>query len=487
MRLTPLLAALCPLIALPVLAQEAGPAPVASSIRFVPGQLVERVASSLDRSQHYAVYLPSDYRPDRKWPVLLLLDPRGRALIPMALARESAERHGYLVLSSYNTLSDGSNQPNIDAMAAMLTDAQRLFAVDPVRLYLVGFSGTARVSWEFAFGLRGHVAGIIGFGAGVTPGFKFTQQGISGPIPFVYYGGAGTSDFNYEEMLALDQELDRLAMTHRLQYFDGPHSWPPVRVMKDAIDWMQLQAMRQGLAPKDSAWVDSLFHTEFYRAKASETSGDSYSAFRRYRAIATDFQGVAEVSAVTARVSELEKGAAVRDAIRRQEKMVERNHTYLRKLGRFLEEYRTAKAPPSLDRSLKTLQVAELQKRRADMRDTVAALAAGRLLEHIVVFSSFYEPRDYLEKGDAARALAILALGEAVGPGPGVCYNRARALGMLQRQEEAVHALECWARGAKPRPDEVATDSDLAMLHGHPAFDALVARLRQGPILPAHP
>lgn len=487
-RITTLIAACASLIALPVQAQERGAPPVASSIHFVPGDLVERVASSLDRSQHYAVYLPSTYGTDRKWPVLLLLDPRGRALIPMGLARASAERYGYVVLSSYNTLSDGSNQPNIDALSAMLTDAERLLAVDPARYYLVGFSGTARVSWEFAYGLRGHVAGIIGFGAGVTPGFQFVQHGITGPVPFVYYGGSGTTDFNYEEMLALDSELDRRGMIHRLQYYDGPRSWPPRRVMTDAIEWMELQAMRQGLARKDGAWIDSLFGAELGRAKTLEAAGQSYAAFLRYRAMAADFRGVAEVASVAARAAALEQGSAVRDAVRRQEKVVAANHAYLRRLGRFLKEFRRAKSPPSLKHSLKVLQVAELEKRRADARDTLAALAAGRLLEQVLVFSSFYEPRGYLDRGEAERALAILAIAEAVRPGQGICYTRARALVLLHRRDEAVKALTCWIRDARPSPGQVATDSSFVMLHGHPAFEALVTRLaEQGPILPAHP
>lgn len=439
----PLLLVLSSALITPLQSQEATPAPLVSSMTFRPGQLVERVTSSLDRAQQYAVYLPSNYRTDGKVPVLLLLDPRGRALVPMNLVKVRAERHGYLVLSSYNTQSDGDNQPNLDAMAAMLTDVQRTFAVDRTRFYLVGFSGTARVSWEFAYGLRGTVAGVLGFGAGVTPGFNFAPAGFSGPIPFAFYGGSGTSDFNYEEMLSLDDELDRLGMTHRLQYYDGPHAWPPVHVMEDAIDWMELQAMRKDLAPRNAVWIDSLFTAALARARELESAGESFAAWRQYRNIAADFAGVSPVAPVEARAAELEKSPGVKKAIRAQAEMIERNHAYLRKLGQFLQDYRSAKSPPSLEKSLKTLQVVELKKAKADTRDTLAAMAAGRLLEHVEVFSSFYEPRDYMERGDPARALAMLELAESVSPGPGICQSRAEALEMLKRPEEAAKAREC--------------------------------------------
>jgi len=487
MRLATLVALCAPLAILPLQAQTASAPPVVSSLRFVPGEMVERVASSLDRSQHYAVYLPSAYRTDRKWPVLLLLDPRGRALIPMGLARAAAERHGYMVLSSYNTLSDGSNQPNIDAMAAMLTDAQRHFSVDPGRLYLVGFSGTARIAWEFAYGMRGNIAGIIGFGAGVPPGFEFERPGQTGPLPFVYYGGCGDGDFNYEELLQLDQELDRWGVAHRLQFFEGPHSWPPARVMTDAIEWMELQAARKGLALKDSLWIDSLFTAGLERARTREDSGETYEAFLGYRALATDFAGLRDVSWAEGKAAGLEKSAPVRGVIRRQQEMIARNRIYLRKLGSFLADFRKAKSPPGVDRALKTLEIDRLKKRLADTSDRESALAAGRMLAQAAVFTSFYEPRDYLARQEPARALAMLAIAEAVRPRSSICYDRARALGMLQRQEEAVKALACWASQSRPDPDSLAADTDLAMLHGHPAFEALVARLKEGPILPAHP
>ena len=71
-----------------------------------PGRIVTRLTSVSDLSEQYAVYLPSRYRTDRSWPVLVLLDPRGRALLPMERVREVAERLGYIVLSSWNSRSD---------------------------------------------------------------------------------------------------------------------------------------------------------------------------------------------------------------------------------------------------------------------------------------------------------------------------------------------------------------------------------------------
>jgi hypothetical protein len=134
---------------------------LAAADTFPVGEVVDSIVSISDPTQSYALYLPSAYDPGRTWPVMYLMDPRGRALIPMELFREVAERHGWILISSYNTMSDGPTEPNEVALDAMLGDTQQLLSANLNRLYLCGFSGTARMSWPFAVNLAGHVAGMI--------------------------------------------------------------------------------------------------------------------------------------------------------------------------------------------------------------------------------------------------------------------------------------------------------------------------------------
>ena len=59
------------------------------------GVIVDPVASSADPDVTYALYLPADFTPEGRWPVLLIMDPRGRALVPLELFRPAAERLGW--------------------------------------------------------------------------------------------------------------------------------------------------------------------------------------------------------------------------------------------------------------------------------------------------------------------------------------------------------------------------------------------------------
>jgi hypothetical protein len=61
-----------------------------------------------------------------------------------------------------------------------------------------GFSGTARFAWLTAAELEDNIAGIIGFGGGLPPEYQPPREARYG-----FYGAAGFTDFNFEEMLAL--------------------------------------------------------------------------------------------------------------------------------------------------------------------------------------------------------------------------------------------------------------------------------------------
>ena len=163
------------------------------------GRVIQRITARADTSQRYALYLPSSFTRDRQWPILFLLDPRGRALIPLQRFQPAAERLGYIAISSYNTLSDGPAEPNYKAMNAMLDDVQRSLPVDSRRFYLVGFSGTARFAWQMTTQLPGTVAGIIGAGAAVPGGRSWMESNI-GIVGFSRPGVTGSSRFANEEL-----------------------------------------------------------------------------------------------------------------------------------------------------------------------------------------------------------------------------------------------------------------------------------------------
>lgn len=148
------------------------PAAQGDMLRIPLGKAVERVPAASDPTQQYVLYVPSGYDAERPEPVLFLMDPRGRAMVPMRRFESAAEAQGYVLISSYQTLSDAGSAfaVNARALTAMLRDVQVRLSVDASRFYLVGCSGTAHYAWTAAAGPDGHVAGLVSVDDGLGLG-----------------------------------------------------------------------------------------------------------------------------------------------------------------------------------------------------------------------------------------------------------------------------------------------------------------------------
>jgi len=443
------------------------------------GQIVETVTAQSDPSQRYALYLPSRYEADSAWPVLIVMDPRGRALVPLRRIVDAAEEHGYIVVSSYHTLSDGPSEPNERAMAVLLEELPQRYALDTRRLYLVGFSGTARASWGFAPRMSGHVAGILGFGAGLPSTYYRAGAVPAGGWGFAFFGGAGTTDFNFDEVRETEEILERHGIARRLRFYDGPHAWPPAAVFAEALDWMELQAVRTGLRPASSVPIEAIYARRLGEAQELEAAERLYEAFERYRAIAEDFEGLRATEHAQTRASELEQSEPVQQTGRRLDGLARRNSDLQRRLAFVLQMIRSG-SPLSLERSLEQLRVARLQGEAADADDLLGALGAQRALETYFVYSAFYEPREHLEQGEPTKALEALAIAGAVKPGhPQVCWFGAEAHLKLGHVPETLDALECLAGAGWLDPDRLESPA-FDPLRGEERFQALVAGLGRG-------
>lgn len=373
---------------------------VASWDTLPAGRVVERVVSPSDSAERYALYLPSRYDQAHGWPLLVLMDPRGRALTPLELVRPAAERLGFIVVSSYNTASDGLEAPNERAFQAILADLLPRLAVDRHRIYLAGMSGTARLAWDFAFRLPGAAAGVIGFAAGLPVPYQQLVDAYGGPPGFAFFGGAGRYDFNYAEVRALDRTLDRVGVPHRVAVYDGPHGWPPAGVFDAALTWLDGMARGQDDSTRGASAGDSAYRAALASAHATDTR--------------------TPVSDAAAEESErlMRQELAFRDT-----------------LVDVIQQIRRDPPAATIDPWMDRLGIPALLE-TASGRDTLAAASAYRQLALMFVEFSFYERRAYMEHGDFERALLVLHIADAVRPGmPQVCEAIAQAARALGRDD----------------------------------------------------
>src|SRR5260221_2465001 len=269
-------------LALAVLSAAFFTAPALIAEEFAAGKVVEKVACSAQPKIVYALYLPSGYTPEKKWPIVYALDASKLALDPMEVFHDAAERHGVIVVSSYDSASDTDTAPTLTAVRAMWDDPHARFSSDDHRVYFAGYSGTVRISCYLAIGRPGAITGIIGASAGFPMDRRPKRD-----TDFLFFGTSGIKDFNYSELHALDVEMNGLQLPHRIEYFSGGHEWMPAPLADEALDWMELRPMMAGPTPKDDARIAALWTTDLGRAKALESAGQILASAPGARALAT--------------------------------------------------------------------------------------------------------------------------------------------------------------------------------------------------------
>ena len=440
-----------------LLVGAAGPAraqaPADAALISIPlGEPVERMAAASDTTQHYALYLPSGYDPASPPPVVFLMDPRGRAMVPLDLFREAAEARGYLLISSHETLSDADDAfaVNEQALTAMVRDVQLRFTADLDRLYLVGFSGTAHFCWFAAPSLDGHVAGIVGVGDGLDPTISGVRATLAMDRPPAYFGIAGTRDFNYDPAVLRDRHLDNAALQHRFRSFPGRHAWPPDSLAAEALAWFDLLAQRDTLG---STALGERYTSRLAEATAFEADGNLREALRRYREIVADFGDTHDTSEAASQADRLARFREVRRELRNEERRAERVSDYKLRVNTFVEEHLADGDPVSHDRATRRLDLRRLIEEAGDTEHPLEADAAGRMLTSAFAQLAFYGPSQALDRAQYATADGLLRLALVIQPAAaGACFRRAQALAQLGRIEEALGAADCAAVAPSLRP-----------------------------------
>lgn len=431
---------------------------------FVHGGFTENVPTLADPAQTYTAYLPSTYDEKRKWPVLLIFDPRQRGTFAAKIFREAAEKHGWILVSSNQTRSDGDMKPNIDAINALWPEVRRRFASDPRRIYAAGFSGGGILA--LLLGGRVPLAGVID-----ASGRRSAVE-LKAPA-FAHFGTAGLADFNYVEMRELDDAFAKMRAPHRFEPYDGTHSWMPERLAAAGVEWMELLAMRAGLRERDGAMIGEAYARALAAAGARGAT-KKLDALRDYRWIVETFDGLVDVAAARSALAALEANPEVAKLRAAEQRAFGYEQSMIQRLSRAVAMLEQGPLPIGMLRS--ELRLADLQAKARSA--TFEGQAAQRVLESTFVQFSFYLYRDAVESKKFQKAATLLQLANEIKPNlPLVLYNLACAQARAGDAKAAMASLTSAVANGFTDAPKIASDEDLATLRELPEYKHLTSSL----------
>ncbi len=436
------------------------------------GQVIEQVLCQSDAKQSYALYLPPRYTAERKWPIIYGFDPAARGLRPVELFKEAAERYGFIVVGSNNS----RNRPDVplgEIIQTLWADTHERFALDEKRVYATGLSGGARVALSLARSIPDQLAGVIACGAG-SPAEVLLRR----DLPFVIYGIAGYEDFNLTEMKQLERALSGVGAVNRLVTFDGGHAWPPVAVATQAVEWLELQAMKSGRRQRDEGLIDEWLKGNLAQARAAETAPRPLTALNNYEALAQDFQGLREVTTFANKAKELRASKQVKESLNREKAA---DQIQQQRTQEFFTLRARLKAAENFTLALGELKgiIAELRKKAAAKEESAERTAARRTLGLFTVSLNEEAARFRSLKQHAEVIINLMLAAEIRPDNPQVHFGLARAYALSGNKKQALEALKKAVELGLNNVEQISSNPDLEAIHNEAGYKQLIEGLRR--------
>ena len=232
-----------------------------SNDSFPTGKVIARVLCKSDPTMSYAFYIPAKDR-DKRLPVVYFLDPHGDGSLPLNKYKTLADTYHFILIGSNNSKNGNDWAAAENIWKVLSDDSQKRLPIDAARIYTGGFSGGAKVATYIALN-HSNIRGVIAGGAGLA---DMTAKGEN--LHFSFSGIVGEGDMNMTDLVAINNDLDKTTIRHRLIFFDGKHEWAPESIMNIAFVGLQLDAMANKITPADEHFISKFIDVSKARIDA---------------------------------------------------------------------------------------------------------------------------------------------------------------------------------------------------------------------------
>jgi len=434
----------------------------AYDVQLVKGKIADSIACR-DNSQNYALYLPANYDPAKPWPCVFFFDAHARGAMPVSMYKKTAERYGFVLIGS-NASKNGIAWPVTETgVKALMQDVQSRINIDPKRIYTSGFSGGSRVASSVAI-FDGGIAGVIGCAAG----FPQAQQGIQNK--FDYVGLAGAYDFNLSEMEQLDETLEHNGFHHQLLTAAAIHSWASAADFETGVLWLQINAMKEHLQPKNDTLVNALKKDLATRITTAKATGDWISAYRLSAGIAKALEGLTDITAYKKQAEEISASTAYKSAITVQAQLQTEEIDGQQELQKEFAQH---------DEQWWTGKIAGLNKNSKDVKQLQRSQMNRRLLSYLGFICYMYSDHA-LKSGDLANADGYIRIFKLADPkNPDCSYLRAIYWTEKGDNSHALSSLQEAIQAGYSDITQLLTDPAFSSLHNDAGFKEIAGRVRR--------
>ena len=216
-----------------------------------------KVSDTLDDS--YALYLPTTYQNERRWPVLFVFDSEERGRAAAQLFRSTAEEQGYIVVSSNNISRQKDLEENLLTGARLMQHIAGVLPVDLKQISTVGSMAGARTANSVPL-VFDNIFGTIAVGD-----HWINFEMLDDRKNFVFIGIVGDEQFADAGIKNTAGALSHLRFPSQVYTYSGDEEWPKPEIVSTAVGSLTLEAMRRKLQPVDVGLIEKLYQQDISR------------------------------------------------------------------------------------------------------------------------------------------------------------------------------------------------------------------------------
>jgi dienelactone hydrolase len=444
--------------------QQEVKADIAIKENFPTGQVIDKVNCKSDTSLSYSLYLPKGYDTKKTFPVIYAFDPHATGKIPVSMYKDLAEKFGFIIVGSNNS-QNGMAWEQSEAIASTLfSDTRNRLSINDSRIYLLGFSGGARVANALTI-TNSTIAGVICCGA------AYPAKNVPDPRNnYSFFGIAGNADFNLTELRKYDAiDLSVNKVEHSITTFDGKHEWPPVQTMKEAFSWLQLGAMRKNTLPKNDTLIASNIAEAKNKLSEYLKENKEYEAYILCKKTISYYQNLGDLSFFFDTYKKLQTSAAI-------DKQLKENEAEIANEEKLKSEYVGSFGTKSFEWWSKT--ISDINQKIKTGKNKEEVLIQKRILSYLSLVC-YMQTSSSLKQNNIPAAEYACKMYLLVDPTNSEAdYLMAEIQAEQGKKNEAIKSLEHSVKNGFTDKKRLENDSVFIQLKTDPGFLKLVEKIK---------
>jgi predicted peptidase len=221
-----------------------------------PGKQVEQTLKVDDKQISYLLYLPTNFNPTTKVPLMLFLHGRGESQGPLSVVAKwgppARVEHGYdypFVIASPQCPTNESwpQDGQQKLLVALLDHLEKSFPIDTDRIYLTGLSMGGYGSWRLATAYPERFAAVVPVCGAGNPG----DAGRLKNLPIWVFHGTEDKAVPFKSSRDMVEAIEKSGGTNvwftSLEHI-GHNSWEATYATPELYEWLAKQTASKNQA-----------------------------------------------------------------------------------------------------------------------------------------------------------------------------------------------------------------------------------------------